>query len=329
MIRIQNVSTSDSTFLYWDQPFDHRFLIHEGDMLLTLSGSFRTTIWDGPKALLNQRIVKIAPLSQLDSRYLLHFLSRKLGDIERMGRHALVNNVSLTDLKAMPIPLPPLEEQRRIAAILDQAEELRAKRRAAIALLDQLPQAIFLEMFGDPLSPATNMPLTRFEDVVRLKRGYDLPVQNRQAGDIPVYGANGPLGTHDNYMVSFATVITGRSGTLGEVHVSSGPSWPLNTTLYAYDLRGNSLCYIAQLLKQFRLGRFTRGVGVPTLNRNLLADEAINLPSLVRQQEFAVKVAAIHRSKAAHHFALAEIDTLFTSLQSHFFPQTMKQTPYA
>lgn len=60
--------------------------------------------------------------------------------------------VSKSKFEALTIPIPPLHEQRRIAAILDQAEELRAKRRAAITLLDQLPQAIFLEMFGDPIS---------------------------------------------------------------------------------------------------------------------------------------------------------------------------------
>jgi type I restriction enzyme S subunit len=56
-------------------------------------------------------------------------------------------------VEELEIPLPPLPEQRRIAEVLDRAEALRAKRRAALAQLDSLTQAIFMEMFGDP---ATN-----------------------------------------------------------------------------------------------------------------------------------------------------------------------------
>ena len=63
-----------------------------------------------------------------------------------------ISNLSLTQIKNLQIPLPPLAEQRRIAAILDQADALRAKRRAALAKLDTLLQATFLEMFGDPVT---------------------------------------------------------------------------------------------------------------------------------------------------------------------------------
>ncbi len=64
-----------------------------------------------------------------------------------------ISNLNMERCLGLPIPLPPLPEQRRIAAILDHADGLRAKRRAALAQLDALAQAIFIEMFGDP---ATN-----------------------------------------------------------------------------------------------------------------------------------------------------------------------------
>ncbi len=63
------------------------------------------------------------------------------------------------------IPVPPLEEQKRIAEILDQAEELRTKRRDAIAQLDTLPQSIFLEMFGDPLINPNNFPIQKLGEL--------------------------------------------------------------------------------------------------------------------------------------------------------------------
>ena len=88
---------------------------------------------------------KIAPSY---ARYLIrsnHFRSRLSNSIKKAVNQA---SVSIRDLKAIPVALPSLEEQRRIAAILDQADALRAKRRVALARLDEMAQAIFVEMFG-------------------------------------------------------------------------------------------------------------------------------------------------------------------------------------
>ena len=62
------------------------------------------------------------------------------------------------DLEELGIPLPPLAEQRRIAEVLDRAEALRAKRRAALAQLDSLTQSLFLDLFGDPVTNPKGWP---------------------------------------------------------------------------------------------------------------------------------------------------------------------------
>lgn len=157
IIRIQNIdAVRKSGFVYWPDDYDRRFLISPGDILLSLSGSFRVEVWAGPKALLNQRIVKLTPREGVDRTWLLHAVQNVVGKIEAMGRHALVNNVALSDLRNLPLALPPLDEQKRIAAILDQADELRRKRQRAIERLNQLGQAIFYEMFGRPVHEESN-----------------------------------------------------------------------------------------------------------------------------------------------------------------------------
>ena len=67
----------------------------------------------------------------------------------------------------LEIPLPPLEEQRRIAEVLDKAEALRAKRRAALAQLDSLTQSLFLDLFGDPVANPRSWPLRSFDEMMR------------------------------------------------------------------------------------------------------------------------------------------------------------------
>jgi type I restriction enzyme S subunit len=100
----------------------------------------------------NQHVAIIRPKPELDSKFLSYFLTagqtkRKL--LSTAGGGATREALTKAQLEELQIPMPPLDEQRRIAAILDKADALRAKRRQAIALLESLAQSIFLETFGD------------------------------------------------------------------------------------------------------------------------------------------------------------------------------------
>lgn len=100
---------------------------------------------------INQDLKALKPKSGVDLRYLLHALLAKSPELERQATGATVKGITLDVLRSLQIPLPPLNEQKRIAAILDQADELRRKRQRALDRLNQLGQAIFHEMFGDPI----------------------------------------------------------------------------------------------------------------------------------------------------------------------------------
>lgn len=101
--------------------------------------------------------------SQVDGRYLLRYLKspRALSRYSTMGKGSVHRRaaISFKRLSTLDIPLPPLPVQRRIAAILDKADALRAKRREAIAKCDQLLQSVFLEMFGDPVTNSKGWPV--------------------------------------------------------------------------------------------------------------------------------------------------------------------------
>lgn len=110
-----------------------------------------------------------ADREQVEPRYLYHwFNSPRTQDLARnCGRQTTnISNMDLNRCLAIQIPLPPLPEQRRIAAILDQADALRAKRRQAIAKLDQLLQSVFLEMFGDPVVNPKGWPEVALDELV-------------------------------------------------------------------------------------------------------------------------------------------------------------------
>src|SRR5260370_2038200 len=149
---------------------------------------------------------------------------------------------------------------------------------ARVAVSDELPEGWVV------------VPL---EDAATLQRGFDLPVQDRLPGQIPVLASNGPVGTHNVARVKGPGVVTGRSGTIGKVQFIEADFWPLNTTLYVRDFHGNDPKFIALLLTDFQLERFLAGTGVPTLNRNVVHEIDVTLAPVAEQQRIVAKVEAL------------------------------------
>lgn len=112
----------------------------------------------------------------VDRDYLIRFLESKSQFIDAEGKGATVKGVTLDFLKAIEIPLPPIEEQKRIAAILDKADAIRRKRQQAIQLADDFLRSVFLDMFGDPVTNPMGWEMRSITDLVSkdkysLKRG--------------------------------------------------------------------------------------------------------------------------------------------------------------
>jgi type I restriction enzyme S subunit len=130
-----------------------RTLVQSGDVLLSITADLgRTAVVPEEigDAYINQHLA-ILRVKGVEPRFLSAFLSSPFGQTQIQGRNrgGVKAGLNFDDINSFTIPLPPLPEQRRIAEILDRAEALRAQRRAAIAQLDELTQAIFIDMFGD------------------------------------------------------------------------------------------------------------------------------------------------------------------------------------
>ena len=200
-------------------------------------------------------------------------------------------------LKQSSIKYPDSVTQNRIVKILDTVSSIIELQKKELDQLECLIKARFVEMFGDPINNSKSFPSKKVVDVVTMQRGYDLPTSKRiSSGNIPVYGSNGILGYHDTSKCDVG-VITGRSGTLGEVTFSDRPFWPLNTTLFSVDIHNNNIIYLKYLLEFYDLKRFGSGTGVPTLNRNEFHNEPIIDVPLTLQNEFADFVKLIDKSK--------------------------------
>jgi type I restriction enzyme, S subunit len=125
---------------------------------------------------------------------------------------------------------------------------------------------------------------TTLGSVVELKRGYDLPQQDRRLGEVPVVSSSGVSDHHAESMVRGPGVVTGRYGTLGQVFFINEDFWPLNTTLYVRDFKGNDPRFISYFLRGLDFLAYSDKAAVPGLNRNDLHQAPVRVPSDIDEQ---------------------------------------------
>ncbi len=116
-------------------------------------------------------VIESKDTNKLHSKYLYYFLSDYIVELREMSIGGVIKYIKLGNLTDAKIPLPPLAEQKRIAAILDKANEIKAKRELALVKFDELAQSIFIEMFGDPITNSHNLPMYKLGDIGVLERG--------------------------------------------------------------------------------------------------------------------------------------------------------------
>ncbi|WP_409161669.1 restriction endonuclease subunit S [Pectobacterium sp. B2J-2] len=133
----------------------------------------------------------------------------------------------------------------------------------------------------------------RLDKFFTLKRGYDLPKQNRNSGNIPIVSSSGVTDYHNIAQIEESGVITGRYGTIGEVFYSKVPFWPLNTTLYVNDFKSNDKKFVYYLLKTLNWSQFNDKSAVPGVNRNHVHELEISFPDICEQKSIASVLSSL------------------------------------
>lgn len=145
----------------------------KGEIILCIRATIGDLNWSDKEYCLGRGVAGLfGHKDKLDQKYLWHWLKNIASLLKSKGKGATFLQVTKEDICSLEITLPPLSEQRRIASILDKAEELRQKRQQAIEKLDQLLQATFIDMFGDPVNNPKGWNKVRFEEVVEFLTGF-------------------------------------------------------------------------------------------------------------------------------------------------------------
>ena len=344
LIRIRDVIRGQSNTFYRGG-YDDKYLIQKGDILIGMDGEFNRARWQSAPALLNQRVCKIKSSSpKLSDEYLFHFLPAALKAIEDTTSFVTVKHLSAKQIKDISIPLPPVEEQRRIAAILDQAETLRTQRRTALALLDSLTQSLFLDMFGDPVANPKGLPICELQRLcTRITDGTHQSPAWQKSGIPFLFISNIVEGqinfdTHKFISADTHAELTKRCPIeIGDVLYTTvgsyGNAAVVSTKeLFAFqrhiahikpDRSKLDSRFLAAMIQspgvRQQVDKVAKGIAQKTVNLADLKGLSVFWPPLPLQQTFATRIAAIEALKATHRRALAALDALFASLQQRAF----------
>ncbi len=246
------------------------------------------------------------------------------------------------------IPLPPLNEQRRIAEVLDRADALRAKRRAALAQLDSLTQSIFLEMFGDPRVNHERWSIVPLEEIVDETKlglvrgsnecGPDLPFSYVRMNAITRTGELELAQTQRTHAdeaeveayrlepgdflfnTRNSEELVGKSALFrgGGLHLFNNNLMRIRFTIVA-DPEFVAAAFKTPFVKRELSLRKSGTTNVFAIYYKDLRSLPLPLPPLPLQQAFARRITAIEALKTTHRAALTELDALFASLQHSAF----------
>jgi type I restriction enzyme S subunit len=262
----------------------------KGTLCITIAANIaETAILDLDACFPDSIIGFIPDESKCDVRFIKYNFDTVKKRYQQVSQGAAQDNLSLEKLLDFKLTIPPVDYQRRVAEVLSTYDDLIENNRRRMELLEEAARQLYREWFVRLRFPGhehtriidgvpEGWERTAFENALVLQRGFDLPIQTREDGDVPVYGSTGVNGFHNKAKVQGPGVVTGRSGTLGEVHYVSGEFWPLNTALWVKEFKAVTPVFAFFLLRELDLKQYNGGVSVPSLDRKAVHRVEILVP---------------------------------------------------
>jgi type I restriction enzyme S subunit len=269
-----------------------------GTLCITIAANIADTAILGIDACFPDSVIGFtATEKKSDVRFIKYKFDTIKHQYQQVSQGATQDNLSLEKLLSFKLTVPPFEAQRRIAEVLTAYDELMENNRRRMALLEEAARQLYAEWFVRLRYPGYKRTSVVgglpkgwerkiLGEVMTLKRGHDLPSQDRVEGDIPVVSSSGITGFHNAKKADGPGVVTGRYGTIGEVYYIDRDYWPLNTALYVSDFKGNPAHFVLYLLRDALQGIQSEKAAIPGLNRNVLHTISVLCPPKAFRDQF-------------------------------------------
>ena len=290
----------------------------------------------------NQGFKNLICSERIYNRYLYHFLRSKTTYLNSLGRGATFKEISKSIVENIEIPLPPLDEQRKIAAVLDKVSDLIAKRRQQLDKLDMLVKARFVEMFGDPKDNPMGYSKKQIKDTCRIITG-NTPsriVSDYYGNDIEwvktdniveglLYPTVAAESLSQKGMAVGRTVekdsilmacIAGSLSSIGRVCITDRKV-AFNQQINAMEPKEYNTMFLYVML-QLSKGYLIEEINMALkgiLSKSKLEGKVFIVPPMDLQQQFASFVSQVNKSKLSIQKSCEKLETLKKALMQQYF----------
>ena len=321
LIRIRDVKDGQ-TSTYYKGDYPQEYIIHKGDYLVGMDGEFNIAPWKSDDALLNQRVCKISSKNkEVYVGYLYRFLSKELKKIEDETPFVTVKHLSAKRLNQVSIPVPPLSTQSRIVSELDLLQSIIDKQKAQLKELDNLAQAVFYDMFGDPVENEKGWERIPFESSIQ-KVKYTTKLQSKDYLDSGKYPI---ISQEEEYISGYWNNDEDLFRVVSPVVIFGDHTRILKYVDFSFVLGADGVKIFLPIsaVTPWYLYYFLKSSNIPSLGYSrhykLLKELTVPIPPLDMQQSFTAKIESIEKQKAAINQSIAETQKLFDYTMDKYF----------
>jgi type I restriction enzyme S subunit len=325
-------------------------LSEPGDIILSIRASIGDKVTADDVYCLGRGVAGIRAGKLLSSRYLWHWLTSVEGELANKGKGATFKQVNRNDIGELSIPMPPLDEQKRIAEVLDEADSLRVRRRTSIAFINDLTRSVFLEMFGDTASEfrtvtVGDLATPRRNSIRTGPFGSQLLHGEFVESGIPVLGIDNAVNNEfrwakrrfiteekyqklSRYRVFPGDVIITIMGTCGRCAVvPEDVGLAINTKHLCCISLDRSKClpeflhsyFLMHPIARSYLEQTAKGAIMDGLNMNIIKAMPVALPPLDQQERYVAVAREVQEQRLRQLRHLEGLEELFGSLQARAF----------
>ena len=340
IIRIQNLNNPNAEFNYCSLDVPDKYVIDNGDILISWSASLGVYEWNQGKAYLNQHIFKVL-FNKIDINkfFFKYAIGAKIKDMIKNAHGATMKHIVKGDFDNTPIPVPPLPVQEQIVSELDLLSGIIEKKREQLKELDALAQSIFYDMFGDPITNEKGWEVKKLGEVAPAKE-YKGEIPNKDGkywllnldmvtahtGEIieQCYFEPNEIGNStivfngENVLYSKLRPYLNKVVLPKDIGFATSELVPLFPNKLQLDRM-----YLAHTLRSSSFVEYisakVAGAKMPRVSMNEFRTFPIPLPPLPLQHQFASKIEAIERQKELIKQSISETETLFNARMQHYF----------
>jgi type I restriction enzyme, S subunit len=324
---------TDLDEMHFSEAEQTRLELRANDLLVCEGGSIgRTALWNNEVegCLYQNHLHRLRVKGQkADAQFSAYWLWYAF-DVAKLyfgrGNVTTIPNLSQSKLAELPMALPPLPEQKKIAHILSTVQRAIEAQERIIQTTTALKKALMHKLFTEGLrhepqkqteiGPVpVSWEVVAFDKFVTLQRGYDLRKQDFREGPVPVIGATQVIGYHDTANVKAPGVTVVRSGSsAGKPLFITEDFWAHNVLLYVKDFKRNVPKFVYYKILALDLTQYRQGVAVPTLNRNTFSAVELAVPSPEEQKEIADALDAVGNRTEVAERKKTQLQDLFRTL---------------